>query len=318
METEDGQVQENRYDAEGLRFELLENGKRTRFVYHQGELLHEEGGDENQSSYHLGAGIETFRRDGEYYYYHQDEQLSTAFITGSNGSIHNTYQYDAFGVELEKAEQLSNRIRYTGQQYDSLTEQYYLRARYYNPVLGRFMQEDVYQGDGLNLYAYCDNNPVIYYDPSGYGSDPQQNPCANANTGGDGSQCDTEPNGNSNRQEGGSETLSGTRFPEDPNQLFPENYAGLTKEVKPNGNITYTVEAGGKTYKIEYHVKHEGDGHYDGNHYHVLKLGETPKPGKTKPPFFRLPNLDPNTPAQGHTFAPGDLLPTKNNQAGGK
>lgn len=35
-------------------------------------------------------------------------------------------------------------------------------------MLGRFMQEDVYQGDGLNLYAYCGNNPVVYCDPSGY------------------------------------------------------------------------------------------------------------------------------------------------------
>ena len=69
---------------------------------------------------------------------------------------------------LETTEQLNNRIRYTGQQYDELTEQYYLRARYYNPVAGRFMQEDVYQGDGLNLYAYCGNNPVVYDDPSGY------------------------------------------------------------------------------------------------------------------------------------------------------
>ena len=62
----------------------------------------------------------------------------------------------------------AHHIRYTGQQYDDLTGQYYLRARYYNPELGRFMQEDVYQGDGLNLYAYCSNNPVIYYDSSGY------------------------------------------------------------------------------------------------------------------------------------------------------
>ena len=69
--------------------------------------------------------------------------------------IRNSYQYDAFGIPLETTEQLNNRIRYTGQQYDELTEQYYLRARYYNPVAGRFMQEDVYQGDGLNLYAYC-------------------------------------------------------------------------------------------------------------------------------------------------------------------
>lgn len=48
------------------------------------------------------------------------------------------------------------------------TGQYYLRARYYNPVLGQFMQKDSYWGDGLNLYAYCDNNPVLYYDLSGY------------------------------------------------------------------------------------------------------------------------------------------------------
>lgn len=46
-------------------------------------------------------------------------------------------------------------------------EQYYLRDRYYNPVVGRFLQEDTYRGDGLNLYAYCANNPVVYYDSSG-------------------------------------------------------------------------------------------------------------------------------------------------------
>ena len=103
-------------------------------------------------------------------YYHRDEQLSKAFITGGHGEIQNSYQYDAFGVQLEATEFLNNRIRYADQQYDDLTEQYYLRARYYNPVLGRFMQEDAYLGDGLNLYAYCRNNPVIYWDPSGYDS----------------------------------------------------------------------------------------------------------------------------------------------------
>ena len=170
VETETGNVQENRYDAEGLRFELLENGRRTSFVYHDGELLQEEGREEQGTSYHLGAGMEAFRRGQELSYYHRDEQLSTTFITGGHGDVQNSYQYDAFGMSLGTTEKLNNRIRYTGQQYDELTEQYYLRARYYNPVAGRFMQEDVYQGDGLNLYAYCGNNPVVYYDPSGYAS----------------------------------------------------------------------------------------------------------------------------------------------------
>ena len=172
IETEDGRIQENRYDAEGLRYDLIENGKRTRFIYHNGELLYEKEGETKQSkeetSYQLGAGIEAFQRNKRTFYYHQDEQLNTALITNKNGEIKNQYQYDAFGNGIETIEELSNRIRYTGQQYDQQTEQYYLRARYYNPIVGRFMQEDVYQGDGLNLYTYCRNNPVMYYDPSGY------------------------------------------------------------------------------------------------------------------------------------------------------
>jgi len=62
-------------------------------------------------------------------------------------------------------------VLYTGQQYGQEMGQYYLRARFYNPVIGRFTQEDMYRGDGLNLYAYCANNPVNYYDPNGYGGE---------------------------------------------------------------------------------------------------------------------------------------------------
>lgn len=170
VEAENGSIQENRYDAENLRFELLEDGRKNGFVYHNGELLHEEGREGQETSYHLGLGTDALQRGQELSYYHRDEQRSTAFITSGQGGTRNSYQYDAFGAELESVEQLSDRIRYIGQQYDGLTGQYYLRARYYNPVLGRFMQEDTYWGDGLNLYAYCGNNPMVYCDPSGYDS----------------------------------------------------------------------------------------------------------------------------------------------------
>ena len=122
-----GKVQTNRYDAENLRCEMRENEKLIQFVYHQGELLYERG-EGHQTSYYLGAGIGGSQIGQRVYYYHQDEQLSTALITDAIGNIQNYYQYDAFGWELDNAECILNRIRYAGQQYDVQTEQYYLRV----------------------------------------------------------------------------------------------------------------------------------------------------------------------------------------------
>ena len=78
------------------------------------------------------------------------------------------YEYDAFGNVVQSEEKIRNIFRFTGEQYDQLTGQYYLKARYYNPVIGRFTQMDTYLGDGLNLYAYVQNNPIRYVDPSGH------------------------------------------------------------------------------------------------------------------------------------------------------
>ena len=171
VKTLDGREQENSYDGEGLRAGLTENGKRTTFLYHNGEILTESDGESAPIRRHIrGIGLSCVQTldNNACHAYHQDEQGSTAFITGQDNAVENFYQYDAFGNLLEKHEDVGNRILYTGQQYDQETGQYYLRARYYNPVVGRFLQEDTYRGDGLNLYAYCANNPVGYYDPSGH------------------------------------------------------------------------------------------------------------------------------------------------------
>ena len=105
------------------------------------------------------------------YYYGNDEQGSIKYLLDERGEIENQYHYDAFGAILKEREEVYNPIKYTGQEYDKLSEQYYLRARFYNPATGRFLQEDRYRGDGLNLYEYCRNNPVVYCDTSGYSSD---------------------------------------------------------------------------------------------------------------------------------------------------
>ncbi|WP_294354435.1 RHS repeat-associated core domain-containing protein [uncultured Clostridium sp.] len=167
--TKDGNTLVNRYDAEGLRYEVEENDKLSKFIFHNDEVLVEtDETDDIVSRFIRGYDIVAADvKDGRYYY-SVDEQGSTEFITDVTGKVRNEYRYDAFGNVLEAKEDIHNRITYTGQQFDNVTQQYYLRARFYNPLLSRFTQEDEYRGDGLNLYAYCENNPVVYYDPSGY------------------------------------------------------------------------------------------------------------------------------------------------------
>ena len=90
------------------------------------------------------------------------------------GTIENQYDYDIFGsVTLAIEVSYSCSIRYAGEFYDGETGLYYLRARYYNPYIGRFISEDSYLGEdsdplSLNLYAYCSNNPIMYTDPTGH------------------------------------------------------------------------------------------------------------------------------------------------------
>ena len=90
-----------------------------------------------------------------------------------NGTI--TRYIRGLGIIIQKTEKVENRFCYNGEMLDPVTQQYYLRARFYNPVIGRFTQEDTYYGDGLNLYQYCQANPVGYVDPSGHTCEIVQN-----------------------------------------------------------------------------------------------------------------------------------------------
>ena len=182
----DGSFQKNHYDAEGLRAEMEENGQLVKFLYNEDrEAVAEEESDGNVIRYIRGLGL--ISSDSEkaktYYHYVSDEQGSiTHVINGEEkesgelpqedvqSRVLNHYEYDAFGNAIRCEEQVHNRFRYTGEQYDPLTGQYYLRARYYNPVIARFTQEDTYYGDGLNLYTYCRNNPILNHDPTGHGT----------------------------------------------------------------------------------------------------------------------------------------------------
>ena len=145
---------------------MEENGKLVQFIFNENKEVITEETDGNITR--LIRTSDLWEPEKTWYHYASDEQGSTIFITDAEGNVKNRYIYDAFGNTVEKAEQIPNCYQYTGQQLDPITQQYYLRARFYNPAIARFTQEDEYHGDGLNLYAYCANNPVGDYDQSGY------------------------------------------------------------------------------------------------------------------------------------------------------
>ena len=98
-------------------------------------------------------------------------------IYTTDGTLVARYVYDAWGNHkiITNVDNIGtiNPIRYRGYYYDNETDLYYLETRYYDPETGRFISQDsikyVSFNDivGLNLYAYCFNNPIGYLDNSG-------------------------------------------------------------------------------------------------------------------------------------------------------
>jgi len=89
------------------------------------------------------------------------------------GTITDNYEYDAFGNVIVSTGSTPNNYFYRGEQYDATLGLQYLRARYYNPVTGRFLSKDPWSGTigdpaSLHKYSYAEANPIFGRDPSGY------------------------------------------------------------------------------------------------------------------------------------------------------
>ena len=146
---------------------MEEDGKLVQLIFRGNEVVAEKT---DGNIIHLIRGSDLLASDAENartYYHYASNELGCISHVVEDREILNRYEYDVWGNLAVCEEKVPNRFLFTGQQYDPVTQQYYLWARFYNPAIVRFTQEDTYRGDGLNLYAYCRNNPVCYVDPSG-------------------------------------------------------------------------------------------------------------------------------------------------------
>jgi RHS repeat-associated protein len=92
-------------------------------------------------------------------------------LANENGTVVKNYDYDAWGTPTkDEGEEIDNPIRYVGEYFDDESGMIYLRARYYQPEVGRFISEDPAK-DGMNWYGYCAGNPVMNIDPTGLAAD---------------------------------------------------------------------------------------------------------------------------------------------------
>ena len=153
------------YLPNGLRYRKSNASNFDRFVWDRnGNIIAEMNNNKEYTNKYVRGNKLISKNDNEYYSY--DGHGSVVNISDESGKSIKTYDYDAFGVELNKDANDTNLFRYCGEQYDNETDSIYLRARYYSPSLGRFTTEDPAK-DGDNWYSYCAGNPVNGWDPSG-------------------------------------------------------------------------------------------------------------------------------------------------------
>ncbi|WP_310732577.1 RHS repeat-associated core domain-containing protein [Paenibacillus sp. 1011MAR3C5] len=159
-------------------WERGEGGKTTRYYWDGDPVIAEaivtNGTAKFHARYIRGNGLEA-REDGQgKAYYLKNGHGDVIELRDSSGTLRlNQYDYDIFGNMTVQNELIPQPFKYSGEMTDSTTELQYLRARWYDPSIGRFVGEDTYDGQidnplTLNLYTYVGNNPLIYVDPSGH------------------------------------------------------------------------------------------------------------------------------------------------------
>ena len=177
------------YNGDGIRTSKTVNGiETTYYVDANGTILAENKGGTliqylfDESGTRIGLVI-----NNSSYFYDFNVQGDIIALRDASGNKIATYIYDAWGKLIRVTDATGNEItstshvanmnsfRYRGYYYDAETGFYYVSSRYYDPEIGRFLNADTTEILSIspmlmtdkNLFAYCDNNPIVRVDVMG-------------------------------------------------------------------------------------------------------------------------------------------------------
>jgi RHS repeat-associated protein len=244
------------YDPLGRRTQKVdENTSSTilatyQYHYDGGQVAVEYRPSSTTWTYYLGLRIDqpVLRVNGSTkQWYYRDGQGSISAVADNSGDLLESYEYTAQGhcqitnasSTVLTATAIGNDILFTGRNYDPETGNYFYRARYYNPKLGRFISRDPLSGaefsQGTNLYAYVGNNPTNLTDPTGMKVTHNSNGSTTTTiTNPDGSRTTTTVN-----TDGTSNTIT-----------YNQNSTTVTtydQSGNPTSTLTYSIGGGGSS-----------------------------------------------------------------------
>jgi RHS repeat-associated protein len=164
------------YDAENRRTASTRSGVKTTYVNNPNaalwQVLSYQAGTAARTTCVYGMGLIYTETDGQPLYHHYDLRGSTVATTNATGTVTYSAAYDAYGRRDDLGGTApATPFLFVGQ-YGVMTDAsglYYSRARYYHPVISRFLNADPigFEG-GMNWYAYTGGSPLIRIDPSGH------------------------------------------------------------------------------------------------------------------------------------------------------
>lgn len=163
------------YNGDGVRVGRTVDGATTAYLQDLASglpVVLRETASGTPTDYVYGTDLVLGLSIGTPTYYHTDGLGSTRLLTNNSGVVTDTYSYDAFGAIYSQTGSSTQSYKFTGEQFDPESGLVYLRARYYDPDIGRMLQEDYFSTStitqSINKFVYVRNNPLNLIDPNGY------------------------------------------------------------------------------------------------------------------------------------------------------